>query len=130
MSNIQRTHSLDFDLVQCERIVTKVRGNRIYAQNLYAALCNNLWQEEDVWQVLRDHTWSCSWRRAGRIVADICGEGDYMDWYCSGMMTSHPDDDLGTADYKTQQGFLSEGAVSDEIAQDLRFIGWRRVVDQ
>jgi len=129
-SLIQRTHSLDFDLVQCVQIVAKVRDNRIYAQNLYAALCNNIWQEEDVWQVLRDHSWSCSWRRAGSIVADILGTGDYMDWYCSGSMTSHPDDDLGTADYKTQQGFRPEGDVSTEIAQDLRDIGWRQVVDQ
>jgi len=127
MSNIQRTHSLDFDLVQCERIVAKVRDNRIYAQNLYAALCNNIWQEEDVWQVLRDHSWSCSWRRAGSIVADILGTGDYLDWYCSGMMTSHPDDDLGIASYKTDQGMIGEGTVTAEIQHDLAQLGWRLI---
>ena len=129
-SLIQRTHSLDFDLVQCEKIVAKVRDNRIYAQNLYAALCNTEWQEQDAWEVLRDQTWSCSWRTAGSIVADMRGAGDYMDWYCSGMMTSHPDDDLGTADYKTQRGFRTEGDVSEEIADDLCSIGWRQAVDQ
>jgi len=127
---IHPTHSLDFDLAQADWIVAKVRHNRIYAQNLYAALCNNLWQAQDAWEVLRDKTWSCSWRGAGRIVADMQGEGDYMDWYCSGMITGHPDDDLGTADYKIQKGFCAEGTVSQEIAQDLRAIGWRRVVDQ
>ena len=124
---IQRTHSLDFDLVQCDWIVARVREDRIYAQNLYAALCNTEWQEQDAWEVLRDHTWSCSWRGAGSIVADICGSGDYLDWYCSGMMTGHPNDDLGTADYKIQKGFRSEGDVADRIRQDLLAIGWRQV---
>lgn len=124
MTEIQRTHNLDFDLVQCDWIVTRVREDRVYAQNLYAALCNTQWQEQDVWEVLRDQTWSCSWRTAGRIVADICGSGDYLDWYCSGMITGHPDDDLGTADYKIQKGFRSEGDVADHIRDDLMKIGW------
>lgn len=127
MADIERTHSLDLDLVQCEWIVARVREDRVYAQNLYAALCNNLWQEQDAWEVLRDHTWSCSWRTAGCIVADICGSGDYMDWYCSGMMTGHPNDDLGTADYKISKGFRREGEVSPDIEQDLAQIGWRTV---
>lgn len=130
MSDIQRTHSLDFDLVQCDSIVAKVRANRIYAQNLYAALCNTEWQEQDAWEVLKGHTWSCTWRTAGAIVADIRQSGDYMDWYCSGSMTSHPDDDLGTASYKTRRGFRSEGDVSPEIARDLAEIGWHLVPHQ
>lgn len=130
MSDIQRTHSLDFDLVQCDSIVAKVRANRIYAQNLYAALCNTEWQEQDAWEVLQDHTWSCTWRTAGAIVADIRQSGDYTDWYCSGSMTSHPDDDLGTASYKTRRGFRSEGDVSPEIEHDLAEIGWRLVPHQ
>ena len=128
MAEIQRTHSLDFDLVQCDWIVARVREDRIYAQNLYAALCNTEWQEQDAWEVLRDRTWSCSWRGAGGIVADIRGEGDYMDWYCSGMMTNHPDDDLGDAP-RRKTGAVPEGTVTEEIRQDLLSIGWQQVVD-
>lgn len=127
MAAIERTHSLDLDLVQCDWIVRKVRENRIYAQNLYAALCNTEWQEQDAWEVLRDQIWSCTWRTAGSIVAGMRGEGDYLDWYCSGSMTSHPDDDLGTAEYKRLRGFRSEGDVGEEITQDLLTLGWRQV---
>lgn len=123
-SSIQSTGSLDFDICQCPWMIDRVRTNRIYAQNLYAALCNTVWQRQDPWYILQGKTWSCTWRHAGAIVADIMGSGDYLDWYCSGSMTSHPDDDLGTASYKTDRGYRTEGDVSDEIRADLMRIGW------
>jgi hypothetical protein len=117
------------DVCQCDWIVDKIRNNDTYAQNFYAALCNQEWREDDVWEVLRDKTWSCSWRSAGGIVADIQGKGDYMDWYCSGMMQSHPDDNImGGAD--SIKNYVPEGTVTDEIRWDLAQIGWHPVVDQ
>lgn len=128
-SSIQSTGSLDFDLCQCAEIIDRVRTNRIYAQNLYAALCNNVWQRQDPWYILQGKTWSCTWRHAGAIVADIMGSGDYLDWYCSGSMTSHPDDDLGTASYKKDQGMVAEGTVTNQIRQDLHKLGWQTILD-
>lgn len=110
---IERTHCLDYDVCQCDWIVEKIRNNDVYAQHFYAALCNQEWYEKDVWALLQDHTWSCSWRYAGGVVADIRGEGSYLDWYCSGMSFSHP-----------VQVYVPEGTVTEEIEQDLAQIGW------
>ena len=65
--------------------------------------------------ILKDETWTCSWRYAGGIVADLCGEGDYLDWYCTGIR--HDDGDL-TINY------VGEGMVTDEVQEDLFKLGW------
>ena len=118
---------LDLDVMACAWLAEKIRQDDRYAQNFYAALCNQTWQKQDLWEVLCNRAWSCSWRSAGGIVADIRGEGDYMDWYCSGMVTSHPDDDL---DPDPGRGHVPEGTVTDEIRADLAQIGWQPQVDQ
>jgi len=41
-------HNLEFDLRTTDWILAKVRESRVYAQNLYAALCNNPFQKQDV----------------------------------------------------------------------------------
>ena len=129
-NKIDRTHRLDMDVCRCDWIVNKICTSKVYAQNFYAALCNVEWFEGDeLFARLRGDFWGCSWRSAGGIVADIRGEGDYMDWYCSGMMTSHPDDDIGR-DAELTRGYVPEGTVTAEIRQDLAQIGWRPVVDQ
>ena len=81
-----KINNMEYDMSQADWFVSRVRGSDAYAQNLYAALCNNSFQKQDVWLILKDAYWSCSWRSAGGIVADLrdCGE-DYMDWYCSGI---------------------------------------------
>jgi hypothetical protein len=127
---IERTGNLAYDLCQSREIVARVRDSRIYAQNLYAAMCNQAWQEQQVFEILADRTWSCSWRTAGAIVADMRGKGDYLDWYCSGLYTSNPDDDLGTV-HPTQSGYVVEGTITPEILADLAGLGWHPVeVDQ
>ena len=83
-----RKDNLEYDLRTNEYMVNKVRTDEVYAQHLYAALCNNDYQKNDVWPILQDKRWSCSWRYAGGILANMCGEGDYMDWYCSGITSS------------------------------------------
>jgi hypothetical protein len=110
---LEPTGQMDMDICQCPDLVAKVRGDDVYAQNLYAAMCNQDWQYQDVWTLLTDKTWSCSWRGAGAIVADIRGEGDYLDWYCSGIGSSN-----------SSKEYVSESIVTDEIKDDLLKLGW------
>jgi hypothetical protein len=77
--------NLEQDMRDAKWFVDKVRATESYAQNVYAALCNNAFQKLEVLPVLRDEIWSCSWLYAGGIVALLRSEGDYMDWYCSGI---------------------------------------------
>jgi len=123
---IQRTGDLAYDLCQSRAIVARVRASRVYAQNLYAALCNRKWQEQQIFEILSDRKWSCTWRTAGSIVADVRGEGDYLDWYCSGLYKSHPDDDLGTH-RDPPFGYVEEGTVVEIIRHDLLQIGWHPI---
>lgn len=96
---------LEYILLNTDWILAKVRDSDVYAQCLYAALCNNEFQRQAVWPLLKGETWSCSWRYAGGIIADMQEKGDYMDWYCSG----------------------GEGMVDEEIREDLFKLGWRVV---
>jgi hypothetical protein len=112
---------MDLDMLRSEWLVEKAMASDTYAQNLYAAMCNREWQHQDVWTVLNDQVWSCSWRSAGDIVANIQGKGDYMDWYCSGM-TGIPDNHG-----QTPKQFVPEGHITAEIREDLAKLGWHPV---
>ena len=109
-------HNLEEDIRACVWMLKKVQDSETYAQNLYAAMCNNVFQPNEVWPRLRDEYWSCSWRSAGGIVAELRGQGDYIDWYCSGIM--------GAGEADSFQGYVGESTVTDEIRQDLFAIGW------
>ena len=109
-------HDLEMDMQNSAMILAKVKNDR-YAQNLYAAMCNMQWQKTEMWPVLKDELWHCSWRYSGGIVADLQGQGDYMSWYCSGTL----DEDLAVL------GFVTEGTVTDEIRADLATLGWHPV---
>jgi hypothetical protein len=110
-----RVNNMEYDMSQAEWFVSRVRGSDAYAQNLYAALCNNSFQKQDVWLVLKDAHWSCSWRYAGGLVADLRNAGeDYMDWYCSGIGAKEGD----------YSNYVGEGNVTDEIAADLALLAW------
>jgi len=111
--------NMEYDLRSTEWILEKVRAKVSYAQNLYAAMCNNDFQKLDVIPILRDQRWSCSWRSAGGIIADMRQEGDYIDWYCSGIIQDGVD----------PAGCVPESVVTDEIREDLKQLGWI-VVDQ
>jgi hypothetical protein len=125
-------HNLEFDLRTTDWILAKVRDSRVYAQNLYAAMCNNTFQKQDVWTILKDHVWTCSWRYAGGIVADMRGEGDYVDWYCSGIRDTTPMEqsewNMLTLEqqtfYKEGIAYVGESTVTDEIREDLARLGW------
>ena len=132
-----RKDNLEYDLRTNEYMVNKVRTDEVYAQHLYAALCNNDYQKNDVWPILQDKRWHCSWRYAGGILANMCGEGDYMDWYCSGITSSTDITDEEFAQmtkerqesYLTSKRFVSEGVISSEILEDLFNLGWKPVGD-
>ncbi len=115
-----RANNLEYDLLTTDWILTKVRERDDYAQNLYAALCNNDFQRNDVMPILKSETWGCSWRSAGGIVSDMRGEGDYIDWYCSGIRGNPADD----PDNSVTQKHVGEGVVTDEIREDLFKLGW------
>jgi hypothetical protein len=80
-------------------------------------MCNNDFVKNDVWPILQDKRWHCSWRGAGGIVADLREEGDYMDWYCSGM-------GLHDGSVKPPLNYVPEGVITDEIRKDLLTLGW------
>lgn len=106
-------NNLEYDLRSNEHIAEKCK-NEGYAQNLYAALCNNEFMRNEMWPILKGETWGCSWRYAGGIISDILQRGDYMDWYCSGIMS----------DGNYISGYVGEGEVTDEIREDLFSLGW------
>lgn len=124
-------HNLERDMKDAAWFVDKVRTTESYAQNVYAALCNNAFQKVEVLPILRDEVWSCTWRYAGGIVADIRCEGDYMDWYCSGIKGNPSEIDYDAA---FKQGYdlskyVTESTVTDEIREDLKRLGWQVVED-
>jgi hypothetical protein len=114
-----KASSMEYDLLTTPWILEKVRASKVYAQNLYASMCNNDFQRIEMWPILTDQKWSCSWRYAGGIIADMRQEGDYIDWYCSGIR------DIDSPD----NGFVSESTVTEDIENDLRQLGWLVIKD-
>jgi hypothetical protein len=107
-------NNLEYDLRSTDWIFEKARASDDYAQNIYAALCNNDFMKLAVVPILKEETWSCSWRHAGGIVADMLGKGDYIDWYCSGIS------DGGNR----TNGYVPESVVTIEVREDLKKLGW------
>ena len=116
--------NMEYDLRSTQWIVNKVKTNEVYAQHLYASMCNNDFTKNDVWPILTEKRWSCSWRHAGGIIADMREEGDYIDWYCSGIRRDYNGDEKDPF-----PEFVPEGTVTEEIRKDLGKLGWI-VIDQ
>ena len=112
---------LEQDLWRSDEFLHKIRTRPDYAQNVYAALCNMRWQPAEVWPMLKDEWWSCSWRGAGGLVARFIGSGDYMDWYCSGIQDYSSDE--ADARFVTG-GYVEEGSVTEEVRADFAKLGW------
>lgn len=94
---------LEADLAASTQLLAAVQDED-FAQALYAAMCNQDWRAGT------SGRWSCSWRRAGGIVADLRGKGEiYNDWYCSGI----GGDDV-----------VPEGTVREDVRILLGQIGW------
>lgn len=118
MDNSEEIKSYSKPYLQQEDLIEKIKNSsflerfsdEIFAQNWYAALCNNEYLVDGKW------LYSTSWRSAGAIVAEIRntfgfakGE-DYMDWYCSG--------------YDHQKGFVPEVHITPEVKTCMKEIGF------
>jgi hypothetical protein len=113
-----RVNNMEYDLLTTDWILEKVRASETYAQNLYAAMCNNGFIKLDIIPILKQEEWGASWRYAGGIIADMRQEGDYIDWYCSGIR--------GGMSYNEElkDNLVPEGCITDEIRADLQQLGW------
>jgi hypothetical protein len=132
-----RKDNLEYDLRTTSWIIEKAKSDKAYAQHLYAAMCNNEFQRNDVWPILTGKKWGCSWRHAGAVVADMREQGDYMDWYCSGIQNDDPIDDEvfqnmddhQKRDFFEIKSYVGESVVTEEIREDLFNLGWIVVAD-
>lgn len=117
--------NLEYDLRSTQWILDKARKSDVYAQNLYAAMCNN-----DFVKNGSEKKWSCSWRYAGGIIAHMQEKGDYIDWYCSGIrndLTEEEENNLAPEQkiiYAEVKQYVSESEVTQEIKEDLEKLGW------
>jgi hypothetical protein len=92
---IRDEYDLEEDLNRSEEIKELVKDQNM-ATELYGSLCNVDWYKDGI-------RWSCSWRYAGGIVADLRNVGEeYIDFYCSG----------------------NEGLVHPIIEEKIRKLGW------
>jgi len=123
-------NNMEYDLLTTDWILAKARASESYAQNLYSAMCNNDFIKIDVIPILRQDPkkdyWSASWRYAGGIVADMREEGDYIDWYCSGMGGLNQEFDAKETNeqWQARTKYVPEGCITDEIRNDLQRLGW------
>ncbi|MEY4332453.1 MAG: hypothetical protein RLZZ196_1191 [Bacteroidota bacterium] len=122
----EQKNDLEYDLRTCDWILAKARASNAYAQNIYAALCNMRWCKRELWPLLSENYWSCSWRSAGGIVANMRQEGDYIDWYCSGMggLNQEYDSKETNEEWQKRTGYVPEGVITDEIETDFNQLGW------
>jgi hypothetical protein len=107
---------LELELAQADWILQRVKTDAVYAQNLYAAMCNNDWQKNTTWPVLCGDIWHVSWRGAGRIVSELRGQGNYLDWYCTGISPTYS--------AELEAGHVAEGEITEQILADLADLGW------
>lgn len=129
--------NMEYDLRRTKWICDKAKANEVYAQNLYAAMCNNEFVKNDVWPLLTDKRWSCSWRSAGGVIANMIEKGDYIDWYCSGIKNEVTEEELSDMTEEQKEKYLSyldefvpESHVTDEIREDLLKLGWVVITEQ
>lgn len=120
------SNDLEWDLRTTDWILEKARTRESYAQNIYAALCNMRWQKLAVVPILTEALCSYSWRYAGGIVADMRQEGDYIDWYCSGMggINREYEGDETTEQWTARTGYVPESHITEEIRADFQKLGW------
>lgn len=127
--------NMEYDLRTTDWILEKVRADDVYAQHLYAAMCNNDFIKNEVWPILTVQKWGCSWRHAGGIIADMQESGDYIDWYCSGIRNDLDESQFDSLNDEDKKQFLKikayvpESVVTDEIRNDLLKLGWITVED-
>ena len=80
--------------------INEIKSSDDFCEDLWSSMANVEWLNKD------GSEFSCTFRYAGGLIADIREEGSYMDWYCSG-------------EYAT---------VSEEIENKMKSIGWAPVI--
>lgn len=109
----RRVFNLEYDLRNSHEIVCKICEYDVYAQNVYAALCNNDFAPKDVWAILKNLTWNCSWHYASELVASIRREPQ-LQWYYTGK-----------PEFVSQStGYVPESVITPEVHSDLDQLGW------
>jgi hypothetical protein len=106
----RKIFNLERDLKTSTCIVRKVRDQKVYAQNLYAALCNNDFAPKDTWAILSNMTWNCSWLQARELISEIRDNNDFISWSGHVMFD--------------RIGFVEESYVTPEVGKDIDRIGW------
>ncbi len=99
------------ELNHAEVIIYKAQNNREYADDLYCALCNNIWTKDG---------FEChlSWREAASEVAKLRNKNEYY-------LEFYPHMSPRTVEVNGSTVPLGEGYISAEIREDLLHIGWR-----
>lgn len=130
--------SFEEDLHRSPLLCDLIADDAQFAQEVYAALCNNRFFPIDPTQPLDRRVymvedapteddsddppnyWSCSWRYAGGIVADVrnlhgTAREDYIDWYCSG---------IGLFNEQAGKPSVGEGVVTARVRGWALILGW------
>jgi hypothetical protein len=111
-------YNLEQDMQSASWFLEKL-SDQYYAQNIYAAICNNkFYKTSDSLAILTDDPWTASWRTAGQIVAKLRNRNeDYLDYYCSGINFDITNDLL-------KERYVEESFVTDEVREDILKLGW------
>ena len=114
---VKRENDLESDIM-ADPAVIKLCADVGMAREFYSALCNMQWrkintlpEDERIMDILRGEesdVWSCSWRYAGGIIAEIRSihyntNEQYIDFYCTG----------------------NEGYVSETVEECFKNMGWK-----
>ena len=92
---IKDSYDMEADLNTSQSLKDLIQDHK-KAIAMYGSLCNVDWYKNGI-------RWSCSWRYAGGLVADLRNQNEaYLDYYCSG----------------------NEGTIDDEIAEEFAKLGW------
>lgn len=77
--NNNPTNEKCFKTLLSQHLSDKVKDIK-FANALYGSLCNTIWYNKTT-----EDIYSCSWRYAGGLVADLRNVGEnYLDFYCNG----------------------------------------------
>lgn len=99
-----------FDAILNSLVIMHKVSDDLYAQQLYATLCNTKWSKTDSFSLLKEDYWRCSWRSSAKFVAGLRNLDErYNQFYCSGN---------------------EEDPVSEEILCDIRALGWIQIHEQ
>lgn len=117
--------TLKQDLLASELFKQRVKNSRVYSQHVYAALCENVWCRNNVFDILREQGCSYSWIEASAIVSELRDDIDHgvNYYYKSGInpFTVGSDDLLKRVEDNL---WMKEGTIDNQVLKDLFELGW------